>query len=224
MMKTFPRKGLLLTNSNYSKEVIKRYLGLEAEVVYPPVDVEFFSKALTFKKEPIVVSCGRMSPEKRFHLIPYIASKLPDVRFYIISNIVTEQELRYFLRIKALSKRLAVENVKFSLGLPSIMLLLYKKASVYLHLNFEEAFGISVPEAMAAGLIPVVPKNCGPSEIVDFGRYGYCFKDLDDCISKIKEALNGSKDERMAVHQRAWEYSKSRFHERVIGIVEGFVA
>jgi len=91
--------------------------------------------------------------------------------------------------------------MKISLGPPSIMpLFLYKKASVYLHLNFGEVSGISVPEAMAAGLIPVVPRNCGLSEIVDFGRYGYCFKDLDDGISKIKKALNGSKDERMAVH------------------------
>ena len=64
---------------------------------------------------------------------------------------------------------------------------LLKKASIYIHLNRREHYGISILEAMSYGLVPVVPESGGPWEdITEHGRYGYGFNTIDEAVEQIK--------------------------------------
>ena len=64
---------------------------------------------------------------------------------------------------------------------------LLKKASIYIHLNRREHYGLSILEAMSYGLVPIVPESGGPWEdIIEHGKYGYGFNSVDDAVEQIK--------------------------------------
>lgn len=54
-----------------------------------------------------------------------------------------------------------------------------------------EGFGLTVVEAMAAFVPVLVSKNEGPLEIIEKGKYGYCFRngDAKDCANMIEHIL-----------------------------------
>ena len=54
-------------------------------------------------------------------------------------------------------------------------------------MNRRENYGISILEAMAYGLVPVVPESGGPWEdIIEHGKYGYGFISTDEAVEQIK--------------------------------------
>jgi len=54
-----------------------------------------------------------------------------------------------------------------------------------------EGFGLTVAEAMAAKVPVIAASHDGPAEVLDFGRYGFLFKNEDhaDLAKKIRELL-----------------------------------
>jgi glycosyltransferase involved in cell wall biosynthesis len=77
--------------------------------------------------------------------------------------------------------------VKLEVGASFERLLhLMSKSKVYLHPLAGEPFGISVAEAMAAGLIPVVPHVGGNSEFVP---QQYHYSSLEEAAEIIEDAL-----------------------------------
>ena len=76
---------ILLTNSEYSAEAIRKYIGIDARILYPPVDIRDFLKVSTNKdRRDLVVLCGRFSPEKNYEMVLRIAQELPNIEFRII--------------------------------------------------------------------------------------------------------------------------------------------
>lgn len=73
-----------------------------------------------------------------------------------------------------------------------------------------EGFGLTVAEAMAAGVPVLVSANQGPLEIIGNGAYGYSFKnrDVDDCAGKIEQFLTCgiSPDKIKLAYKRVNEY------------------
>jgi glycosyltransferase involved in cell wall biosynthesis len=57
-------RGILITNSRFSRIIIERYVGARPLVIYPPVDVKRFLHIRGHRRDS-VVSLGRFSPEKR---------------------------------------------------------------------------------------------------------------------------------------------------------------
>ena len=55
-----------------------------------------------------------------------------------------------------------------------------------------EGFGLTVAEAMLAGVPVLVSRNEGPFEIIDKGKYGYSFENgnSDDLMVKLQFILN----------------------------------
>lgn len=110
-----------------------------------------------------------------------------------------------------LSEELGLENCRF-LGLRS-------RSDVYetLH-NYDllvqpsriEGFGLTVVEAMAAGLPVLVSDIEGPMEVIARGHYGYFFRseDVDDCAKQILDIMQRTAmpefvNERMAAQHHA---------------------
>ena len=57
---------------------------------------------------------------------------------------------------------------------------------------WEEAFGISVVEAMARGCVPIVSNKGGLPEVVDYNK-NYLFNDEIELEKELKYTINNSK-------------------------------
>lgn len=96
---------------------------------------------------------------------------------------------------------------------------LYKSASIYWHitginenvlLNPEgfEHFGITILEAMSAGVLPVVLKHGGPGEIVKDGVDGFLVGNKEELAESTCRAIGLSKDEYASMSGKAVDRAK----------------
>jgi len=185
---------LKLANSRYTAGEIENFLGLKAEVLYPPVSsANFISNVQDLaekERENLVVTISRFRSSKKLEKIPYIASLTgSNTHFVIIGRIYDNITLNTFLSLQRLTKKLNLtDRVKF---LPEASRLEVKKtlkiAKVYLHTSVGEHFGISIAEAMAMGCIPIVHDSGGPREFVpEELRY----KSINGAAEKITKEIN----------------------------------
>ena len=180
----YMERTLILTNSRFSKDVIKEKVGRDAIVIYPPVDIRAFRPG---EKEPLVLTVGRFTWEKRLDLVPRIAELVPEARFVIAgSTAIGSGDI--IRRIE----RYGAENVEVRTDISFDELReLYARAKIYLHVMAAEHFGISVVEGMASGCVPVVHKSGGPwLDIIERGRYGFGFRGLKEAASIIRKLLS----------------------------------
>jgi glycosyltransferase involved in cell wall biosynthesis len=106
-------------------------------------NIVFLGKMMPYKGVDILLDAFRMirekSPESRLYLMGHFkdgALKLPDIEGLTVAGKV-DDPLEYF-----------------------------SKACIYMHPAREEAFGISIIEACAAGLLPIVSAYTGAAEII----------------------------------------------------------
>jgi alpha-1,2-mannosyltransferase len=159
-------EGIIVANSRFVAGLIKASLGVDPIVIYPPVEVNRFSKiTIDDEREDTILMLGRYSPEKGYEEAIKLASSLPrQIRLRILGTL-TKTEVSYYRRLANLVKRLGLENrVELLYNVPRHRLEdLMTRSKVLLHMYRGEHFGIAVVEAMAAGLIPVVWSFGGPS-------------------------------------------------------------
>lgn len=132
-----------IANSDFIARRIKKVYGRDADVIYPPVDVERFS--LHSEKENYYFTASRMVPYKRMDVIVEAFSMMPDKHLIVIGD---GSEMN---KIKAKAK----SNVQI-LGYQSnsVMQEYMQKAKAFVFAA-EEDFGITPVEAQACGT-PVI--------------------------------------------------------------------
>ncbi|HCQ8601868.1 TPA: glycosyltransferase family 4 protein, partial [Klebsiella michiganensis] len=132
-----------IANSHFIARRIKKVYGRDADVIYPPVDVERFT--LCTNKEDYYLTASRMVPYKRIDLIVEAFSKMPDKKLVVIGD---GPEMK---KIKSKSTK----NIDI-LGYQSdqIMQEHMQKAKAFVFAA-EEDFGITPVEAQACGT-PVI--------------------------------------------------------------------
>lgn len=161
---------LLLANSQYTADEIKKFSGKKATVLYPPVQSTHFSKnPVTLTEKPrknLVVTISRFGASKKLEKIPYIALLTdPSIQFAIIGRVHYRSVL---VSLQKLIKKLGLtDRVKLFTDIPrEEMKEMLKSAKIYLHTMVGEHFGISIVEAMAMGCTPVVHDSGGAKEFV----------------------------------------------------------
>jgi len=173
-------------------------------------------------REDIIVSCGRYSMEKRYHFILDVARHLPGYRFYIIGSISSPSSRDYYNRVRAMKEKLGLDNVELLVDYPRTkQIMLYSHAKAYMHAMIGEHFGISIVEAMASSLVPVVHKSGGAwMDIVDYGRYGYGYSSLEEAIEAVEKAVKNYWSLREKMVNRAKQFTKEAFMEKMKKIIE----
>jgi len=230
VFKSLKYRPLVLTNSNFTKSFIERWLGVTAFVVYPPVGVEKCQPlARASEREELVITVGRIERGKGQHVIPAIARETPKVKYVIIGAL---EEVDYLQHIKRLSRELGVEErVKIYTNLnEDFKARLFSKAKVYLHTMRYEHFGIAVVEAMAAGCIPVVHRYSGSwsdvvSRLEEDIRYSYT--DYSECADIILKALSSWTPEKakiLSAYAARFNYEnfKNSFSSIIIKVMSYF--
>jgi len=174
------RVRALLSVSDFTRGFVERKWGRGSLTLYPPCPVETYSDLIKLQpRENLVVTVGRIVPEKRFHLFVQLARMVPKTRFVAIGSL-SDGTSAYYERLK----RMAPENISFVLSPLRKVKDLLGRAMAYVHCAENEHFGITIVEAMAAGCVPVVHDSGGPREIVT-SDVGFRWRDLAVAAQQI---------------------------------------
>jgi len=158
-----------------------------------------------------------MSPEKKLEKILYVAKELPDYIFIIIGSI-DPKNAHYLHKLLDMKEKLRLSNIYLLVNVPRQYLLkLLKIAKYYLHPPLEEHFGISVVEAMAAGLVPIVYRRGGTwSDIVSKINLKLGYLKMEEVPNIIKTISQIWQKLSQKSHQVSKEFSKERFSTKIL--------
>jgi glycosyltransferase involved in cell wall biosynthesis len=227
LFKSLIQKPILITNSKFTRQLIGTYLGTYPLVVYPPVETtKYMTVRHIPKKGNIVLTISRLEEIKNLSLIPKIARETKNAKFIILGSTAAASK-GYISQLLREARAFGVENrieVVQNANETSKKEIL-SRAKIYLHTMPGEYFGISIVEAMAAGLVPVVHQSGGPwLDILEEsqGAYGYSYRSVDEAAHIINKLLE-KEHERLQVSSRAIERSKlfdsERFKRSMVRIV-----
>jgi glycosyltransferase involved in cell wall biosynthesis len=185
------RQERVVANSEFTKEAILRNYDLPenaVQVVYPPV--EFSASAAPVKKEDLVASLGRFSPEKRQLEQIRIAQALPELGFLIMGfagdGAYYRQCARYVedhgLKHVRLLANTTYRELEDALG----------RSRFFLHNTQNEPFGITTVQAIAKGCIPLVHDSGGQREIVPFRQLR--FSSAEEAAARLRALAFGKED------------------------------
>ncbi len=234
-MKLF-RVNRIVCNSNFTKRVIDKEFGIDSVVIYPPVDTESFKSK---RKENIILYVGRFSG--------ILQNKGQDILITCFKRICDEGlkdwklvlaggiEVGVGSRISELRKLAEGYPIEFYES-PDFKTLktLYGKAKIFWSAsgfgwseqeNPEkmEHFGITVVEAMSAGVVPVVFDGGGHKEITENGVSGILWKSEDELVAKSIKLIKNNKQLNafeINAKKKAINYDVEKFKNKVLELLK----
>lgn len=185
-----------------SKDMVKQYEAIFGRTKYQciynvVVDSEIYDKMavpvddrwLNDSSTPLVITAGRLAPEKGFpDLINAmkVLSKSTKARLAILGDGPLRQELESLIKEQGLS-----DTVRL-LGFQENPYKYFSKAKVFVLSSYVEGLPNVLVEAMACGVTPV-STNCptGPEEVLKGGKYGYLVpvRDPEAMANAIQKAI-----------------------------------
>ena len=195
--------------SRYIARRILKVYRREAEVIYPPVDVEAFT--LRQDKEDFYLTASRMVPYKRIDLIVEAFSQMPDKRLVVIGDGPEMPKVR----------AKAGPNVTLLGYQPFEVLRDYMQRAKAFVFAAEEDFGIAPVEAQACGTPVIAFGKGGAAETVVAGETGIFFQDqnVPSLIKAIEEFEKLSFDP-LRVRKNAERFSSERFRREFATLIE----
>ncbi len=152
---------------------------------YTP-DFPFVPKKLEQEREIIILSVGRLSIEKGFHIaiqaMAVLIKKFPTIKYHIVGGGMEEDNLR------ALIKRLKLQDTVKIFGAISTEKLLahYSSAHIFIlpSIDFRdgshtETQGVVLQEAQSTGVPIIASRTGGIPEIIKHGETGLLFDEED---------------------------------------------
>ncbi|HEX6671251.1 MAG TPA: glycosyltransferase, partial [Nitrososphaeraceae archaeon] len=235
---------LILTNSKFSKHAIERIYRNNNEqkipmIIYPPVDIERFkilyddnNKCINNhlqKDHNSILVISRISPNKQIENAIEVGKKLKEkeninnYNMIIVGNIIF-YDRNYLEKIENLITKYDLkDNIKIKTDVPFDELQkLLQRTSIYLHPTPAEPFGISIVEAMSAGLVPITPNVGGNTEFVP-SKYQY--QSIDHAAEIIATIINNQtkntiSKERQDISNSIINFSKTKYKENVKKVIE----
>lgn len=210
------RNSVVIANSEFSRNAIFDAFEIDGiHVLSPPVDISTFRNgALESKdrKDLILIVC-RIDPLKQIENAIKLARVLKDSNIgkgMKIVGSISPHNLDYYSYLNKLVEDFDLgDYVTFETNISLERLLsIMREAKVYFHPMVGEHFGISVAEAMAAGLVPVVPTVGGPTEFV-FKKFH--FTTLEEAVPIISSAFQLPFEERVQISNSVTRFSTSNY-------------
>jgi glycosyltransferase involved in cell wall biosynthesis len=223
-MRAMTSSSLILTNSTFSREAIREaFPDVHPYVLYPPVDTERFSHAYSQPinaREVKVLVVARFSPEKQIENAITVAHLLGgSIKFHIVGSL-TPANRPYFKMLQNMIETYGLTHTVTLTPNASNEELVdaMSKSMMYFHTMIGEHFGVSIVEAMAAGIVPIVPAYGGCSEIVPSEYQYHTLQEAADYIAKNAKIADDKK--RMQMHDIAKQFSPDNFRNAMKQYIE----
>ncbi|CAG9782603.1 unnamed protein product [Diatraea saccharalis] len=216
---------VVMVNGTWTEDHINELwnVPLDTHRVYPPCEVTELKQLRSLVKEsdPItILSVAQFRPEKDH---PLILQAMYELRNLLVKNEMLWNKMRLVLvggcrdeadagrvqSLRDLARHLALERaVHFEVNVPySRLLHLYQTSTIAIHAMWNEHFGISVVECMAAGLITIAHRSGGPlADIIETSpgsRTGYLAAEPDEYARAILEAVALTPPQRRTIVEAA---------------------
>lgn len=208
------RMDVLLVNSENVRRRMQRYLGVDAQVLYPPVTTQRFR---WLADDGYYLSVARLTANKRVDIAVRAFAAMPHRRLVVMSG---GPELNKLQQLAA-----CAPNIEF-VGWQSEedMLRLIGRCRAVVYLPIDEDFGMSPVEAMAAGKPVLGVAEGGLLETVLHGETGLLIEG-DPTPEKLVAAVESldavdSSLLRAACEARAKRFDESIFFEQLGGVLE----
>jgi glycosyltransferase involved in cell wall biosynthesis len=205
------RVDTFIANSHYIANRIKHLYNRNSEVIYPPVNTQYFT--LQSQKDSFYLTAGRFVPYKKISLIVEAFSKMPDKKLVVIGN---GDEM-------ASIKSRASRNIEFLDFQPLESLKKYMQSAKAFIYAAEEDFGISIVEAQSCGTPVVAFGKGGASETVIDNKTGVLFyeqnvESLINAVNKLSTLDTLSSPE--SIRQHAEMFSNVIFQRKIKNFID----
>lgn len=199
-----------IANSKFIARRIKKVYGREADVIYPPVDVERFS--LCECKDDYYFTASRMVPYKRMDLIVEAFSHMPDKKLVVIGDGSEMDKI----------KSKATKNIEILGYQPNSVMQEHMRQAKAFVFAAEEDFGITPVEAQACGTPVIAFGKGGALETVKSNVTGILFErqeisSIIDAVNKFE--LNQDRISYMECRLNAEKFSVPRFQNEISAYV-----
>jgi glycosyltransferase involved in cell wall biosynthesis len=220
--------SVVVTNSTFSSSAVRLYYpGIDPLIIYPPIDIDFFSRAVSSdSRENRIVVLGRFNPDKNIELALEIARVLKGMNTKFEMSIVGNLTKQYYPYFKYLQKLVKLNGLSDMVDLRTNvdiydLLNLLGKSKVLFHPTIGEPFGMCIAEAMSAGLVPVVPRFGGNTEFVPEGlRYS----NQKEAAKIIMKSMNANLQQRLSLSNSVKKFGKGRFKDNLKRLISERVA
>jgi len=213
--KAITRMDTIIANSENVRHRLRRYLGYDAVVVYPPCETAHFRWQ---GQGDFYLSTARLDPLKRVDLIVRAFIKMPDKKLVITSGGPESDRLKRLAR--------SATNITFTgwSGEETLRRLIGNTIAT-IYIPKEEDFGMSPVESMAAGKPVVGVAEGGLLESVLDGETGVLLRpdpreeDIIDAIRSMDRTT--ALRMRESCEERAQQFDAKVFIEKMRRVMEG---
>ena len=206
-VRTSPRVDLFIANSRFVRDRIRRYYDRDAEVVAPPVDVDFFTPGETpSAAAPFALSFAALAPYKKLDQAIEACRRL-DLELRVVGG-ATQDDPGGSEPPPGVRRLGRVSD--------SELRDLYRQATCFVQPGVED-FGITTVEALACGCPVVAVAEGGVLDIVEPGEHGILYgvdEGVDGLVAAVDKIprMNFNK---LNLSERAQRFSPARFRQRV---------
>ncbi|RAL55726.1 hypothetical protein BLD25_04305 [Candidatus Gracilibacteria bacterium GN02-872] len=209
------KMDLILTNSINTQKRIKKFLGIDSKILYPPVDLDEFK---FISQKDYYLSFARLSDAKRVDKVVEAFKKLPDKKLVIIYGENDPQREKIFGLAKD-CKNIEFKTLPGNIGFTDYV----GNCIATIYIPIDEDFGMSPVESMAAGKPVLGVNEGGLKETVIDKKTGVLIPEgakIEDIIEAV-EYLTSEKclEMRKACETRARDFSLEEFKNKLINFV-----
>lgn len=208
LKKLFSVNTGIITDTEMMKALIEKHIDVRIEVVNPFCAQPFLENKPDLEAKRIAFIGSFESPNKGYNELleafKLLRKKDDEWELYMIGKRGTDF-------VKEMPEGLHVTNF-----VPSLRPYL-SRCSIYVHPAHFEPFGISVLEAMSAGVIPVVTKSTGTSEVLEKNGLKNLVIESNkpgEIASKINEIHNYSRARKKGISAKCKKIIKNRYLEK----------
>jgi glycosyltransferase involved in cell wall biosynthesis len=215
----------IASNSTFTKERVKKYLGRDSELIYPPTQMGKFH----YKKTgDYWLSVNRIIGYKRVDMQMKAFATLPGEQLIVLGPY---EEAKSSLAYVELVKKIKPSNVTLVKNADSFEELAdyYANCKGFITTCLNEDFGMTAVEAMASGKPVIAPNEGGYRETVNNGETGMLIDDIDEgklaaAVKKLSLELKDSAVQeryRRACQAQAEKFDVLIFVSRIKDMIDG---